>query len=109
MSVIVKGMRMPEKCGLCDLFHAESPMHCTVVKGHKTVGAPYGMPRPEWCPLVELPEKHGRLIDADELFDKMRCSNWSVSFCHDGTFLNISEFADIIRNIETVIEAEGEG
>ena len=109
MSVIVKGMRMPEKCGLCDLFHAEFPMHCTVVKGHKTVGAPYGMPRPEWCPLVELPEKHGRLIDADELLDKMRCSNWRVSFNHDGTFLDISEFADIIRNIETVIEAEGEG
>ena len=41
-------------------------MHCTVVKGHKTVGAPYGMPRPDWCPLVEIPE-HGRLIDADAL------------------------------------------
>ena len=66
MGLYIKGMRMPEKCGLCDLFHAESPMHCTVVKGHKTVGAPYGMPRPEWCPLVDL-GKHGKLIDADAL------------------------------------------
>ena len=66
MSVLIKGMKMPEKCGLCDLFHAESPMHCTVAKWHKTVGAPYGMPRPEWCPLVDL-GKHGRLIDADAL------------------------------------------
>ena len=64
MSILIKGMEMPEKCGSCDLFHVESPMHCTVVKGHKTVGAPYGMPRPDWCPLVEIPE-HGRLIDAD--------------------------------------------
>lgn len=64
MSILIKGMRMPEKCGSCDLFHVESPMHCTVVKGHKTVGAPYGMPRPDWCPLVEIPV-HGRLIDAD--------------------------------------------
>ena len=66
MSVLIKGMKMPEKCGSCDLFHVESPMHCTVVKGHKTVGAPYGMPRPDWCPLVEIPA-HGRLIDADKM------------------------------------------
>ena len=66
MSVLIKRMKMPEKCGLCNLFHAESPMHCTVVKGHKTVGAPYGMSRPEWCPLVEVPTPHGRLIDADK-------------------------------------------
>ena len=64
MSVLIKGMKMPEKCGSCDLFHVESPMHCTVVKGHKTVGAPYGMPRPDWCPLVEIPEpKEGHWID----------------------------------------------
>lgn len=55
MSILIKGMDMPKKCGLCNLFHAESPMYCTVVKGHKTVGSPYGMPRPEWCPLVEVP------------------------------------------------------
>jgi hypothetical protein len=67
MSILIKGMEMPEKCGSCDLFHVESPMHCTVVKGHKTVGAPYGMPRPDWCPLVEIPEPHGRLIDADRV------------------------------------------
>lgn len=65
MSILIKGMKMPEKCGSCDLFHVESPMHCTVVKGHKTVGAPYGMPRPDWCPLVGVPEPHGRLIDYD--------------------------------------------
>ena len=66
MSILIKGMEMPEKCGSCDLFHVESPMHCTVVKGHKTVGAPYGMPRPDWCPLVEIPE-HGDLIDRNAL------------------------------------------
>ena len=64
MGLYIKGMRMPENCGLCDLFHAESPMHCTVVKGHKTVGAPYGMPRPDWCPLVEV--KHGKWIPVSE-------------------------------------------
>ena len=75
MSVLIKGMKMPEKCGSCDLFHAESPMHCTVVEGHKTVCAPYGMPRPEWCPLVALPDKHGDLIDRDKVIPKLNFIN----------------------------------
>ena len=83
MSILIKGMKMPEKCGSCDLFHVESPMHCTVVKGHKTVGAPYGMPRPDWCPLVEIPE-HGRLIDgkAPEIVRCGECVNFAErDFC----------------------------
>ena len=64
MSVLIKDMEMPQKCGQCKLFHAEHPTHCMAVEGHRTVGAPYGMPRPDWCPLVEV-EAHGRLIDVD--------------------------------------------
>ena len=113
MSVVVKGMEMPEKCGLCDLFHAESPMHCTVVKGHKTVGAPYGMPRPEWCPLVALPDKHGDLIDRQKLIEDnkhleyptdgkyRRDRAWSVGFNAGAKHCN--EHAVYAK---TVIEAE---
>lgn len=94
MSVIVKGMKMPEKCGSCDLFHAESPMHCTVVKGNKTVGAPYGMPRPEWCPLVDL-GKHGRLVDADAL---------NFSSMLDSIDQGIAE--ETVMEVPTIVEAE---
>lgn len=66
MSVLIKNMEMPQKCGQCKLYHAEYPMYCMAVEGHRTVGAPYGMQRPDWCPLVEVKEPHGRLIDADE-------------------------------------------
>ena len=76
MSILIKGMKMPEKCGSCDLFHVESPMHCTVVKGHKTVGAPYGMPRPDWCPLVEIPEPHGRHLCEDEVVSCLEGADW---------------------------------
>ena len=76
MSVLIKGMEMPEKCGSCDLFHVESPMHCTVVKGHKTVGAPYGMPRPDWCPLVEIPEPHGEHLCEDEVVSCLEGADW---------------------------------
>ena len=95
MSVLIKSMKMPEKCGLCDLFHAESPMHCTVVKGHKTVGAPYGMPRPDWCPLVDL-GKHGRLVD--------------VTTAYQDTMLYSNRYREsvlkIIDAFSTVVEAE---
>ena len=64
MSILIKGMEMPQRCGQCKLFHAEQPMYCIVDKNYRTVGAPYGMPRPDWCPLVEVKEPHGRLIDA---------------------------------------------
>lgn len=108
MSLLIKDMKMPENCYECLLFDRYDYC-CNAFT--------YGIParyrhgdqgRPEWCELVEVKTPHGRLIDADELFDKMRCSNWRVSFYHDGTFLDISEFADIIRNIQPVIEAECE-
>jgi len=100
MSVLIKGMKMPEKCGSCDLFHVESPMHCTVVKGHKTVGAPYGMPRPDWCPLVEVPVPHGRLIDGDAL----QCKVDDIGL---GYYEVLGVTEDTIYSAPTVIEAEG--
>jgi len=100
MSVLIKGMKMPEKCGSCDLFHVESPMHCTVVKGHKTVGAPYGMPRPDWCPLIEIPEPHGRLIDGDAL----QCKVDDIGL---GYFAVYGVTEDTIDSAPTIIEAEG--
>ena len=106
MGVLIKGMKMPEKCGLCDLFHAESPMHCTVIKGHKTVGAPYGMPRPEWCPLVELPEKHGDLIDRDKVRNAV-FHHLSIKGEENLLPAEKSVFGNIIK-AKAVIEAEDE-
>ena len=102
MSVIVRGMGMPQKCGQCNLYHAEHPMHCMVVEGHRTVGAPYGMPRPDWCPLVEVPTPHGRLGDLDKLMiefmdsdlDHLQRDDWK-------------EVIQIVADAPTVIEAEG--
>lgn len=49
-------IEMPERCGLCPCFHAEHPMHCQAVKAdrNKRIVAPYGEPRPNWCPMNEL-------------------------------------------------------
>ena len=55
--MIALNIPMPEKCGKCPCFHAAYPMHCQAVKAdpNKDIIAPYGMPRPKWCPLVEAP------------------------------------------------------
>lgn len=54
--------------------------------------------RPEWCPLVDVPAPHGRLIDADALLEDVRKN--SVSYSAD-------DFAHEWVDVQpTVIEAE---
>lgn len=49
-------MEMPDRCGNCPCFHFENPMYCRVITDyHQKIGAPYRAPRPEWCPLQEVP------------------------------------------------------
>lgn len=73
MDVLIKGTAMPQKCGLCPCFHAGYPMYCQAVPAEmgKRIVAPYEQPRPDWCPLVPLPEGHGRLIDIDNEVGKL--------------------------------------
>ena len=62
MSVIVKGMEIPEDCFSCRL---KEEGFCNLTD--KVANDIYK--RNDDCPLVELSEKHGRLIDADVLID----------------------------------------
>ena len=67
MSIIVKGMEMPKKCGECPIvkFDGHSYICRSLGYSHKaSVGFSIRM---TGCPLVELPEKHGRLFDSDEV------------------------------------------
>ena len=102
MSFIVP-MEKPKRCGLCPCFHAEHPMHCQAVKAHKDkrIIAPYGAPIPDWCPLIEIPVPHGRLIDADKLLEK---AYWDYNEAtHDyNNFRVVSEYD--IADAPTVIK-----
>lgn len=68
MSIIVKGMKMPENCHECEFVDILPTCPCNkmadddfwnnvslAVEGHKD------------CPLTEIPEPHGKLIDVDAL------------------------------------------
>lgn len=65
MSVIIMGMEMPKCCWMCPCSNKEFAF-CEAVKQERYI--PHTSTIPEWCPLVEVPDGHGRLIDADELF-----------------------------------------
>ncbi len=76
MSVLIRGMKMPKDCPMCPFAHwtkvTDEFTGCDIVGGKKYARIKdkeyaNSSTRPDWCPLVELPEKHGDLIDRDAL------------------------------------------
>lgn len=59
MSVIVKGMRMPTTCAMCDLAHAMKTRDglAKLACGATGKWEDEYRRRPSWCPLVELTEE----------------------------------------------------
>ena len=64
MSVLIKGMEMPENCYECR-FQSELRLYCNAMPDN-FCGNTDDIERPDWCPLISIPTPHGRLIDADE-------------------------------------------
>ena len=75
MSVIVKGIEMPGRCDECFARHS-GLAYCQIAKtstSHTKACKPISQKvRPAWCPLVEIPTPHGRLIDADDFNGRVR-------------------------------------
>ena len=100
MSILSKGMKMPECCDVCR-FGEWSTLHqtaCCKLKEYEPCFAEfskeYRSKRADFCPLVALPDHHRRLIDAFDMkakaFDKRNgLIHWSD-----------------INDAPTVIEAE---
>lgn len=74
MSVIVKGMEMPENGAVLVVKHEDDGK--VYIKHAGIMG--YSME------MVELPEKHGRLIDGDALREKMYHDAKRILKCRDG-------------------------
>lgn len=99
MSILIKGMEMPDDCKTCDLCQYDDGFWGFCFANDERI-ADEG--RREDCPLIEVPP-HGRLIDADDAFidaDERGFDFW----CCDNDIDNAQRF---IREQPTVIEAEG--
>lgn len=91
MAILIKGMdEIPEDGAVLVVRHDNGKAY---IKHACTYG--YSME------LVKLPESHGRLIDADELYADM------INGISAGN-LDVYDCADCVRYADTVIEAEGE-
>lgn len=104
MSIIIKGMEMPKNCQDCALY-IEGACYA---KGYRDYRSIMDTAKPDGCPLVELPEKHGRLVDADKLADLLSKEKEKV-VGEGNLFLCFAVgFAwGFIAKEPTVIEAEG--
>lgn len=119
MSVLIKGMEMPSECRKCFMmdYAMTGETYCEV--NGKTLAESYRPiefdGRPDWCPLVELPEKHGRLIDADTIMEQWgldKATKYRNETAEQQHFsystMTMYEIADILDDAPVVIEAEGE-
>lgn len=94
MSVVIKDMKMPESCYYCGLADT-SLINCQAFSPYRLLEDDCEDKRPEWCPLIEILDKHGRIIDEDKIIVPSLTS-WADQ----------AIVADAIQDAPTIIEAE---
>ena len=116
MGVYIRGMKMPKCCSNCE-FHWEEDvsfdiMHtCQLKTGYIDEADIHSFPYD--CPLVEVPEPHGSLIDKEVLSKAVLkwlppdpCGKEEMEYPYE-TDICVSMMMEIEEQ-PTVIEAEGE-
>ena len=105
MSVVVKGLKIPKTCGDCPL-HSNMDDVCRF--DNRNIN--YDDAPPCWCPLVEVPEPHGDLIDREileqELRNGIRAGNYEEGYEQYAHINNMDDCVECVRYADTVIEAE---
>lgn len=105
--ILIRGMEMPKDCIDCMFTTIDYDM-CILAKNDLMLCGG----RPSWCPLVPLPEGHGRLIDADALKKRtpMVIDYSAGGFGTDGSIRPVRGYGDWqIDQAPTIVPAEGGG
>lgn len=100
MSILIRGMEMPTRCGRCDMCITESDGDIDFHKACCITGAVIENlgEKMEDCPLVHVPP-HGRLIEKNAVFELIR------SFPNVDRQLPV-EFMKALYELPTILEAE---
>jgi len=102
MGTYIKGMKTPKACGLCPFRYINMSGYLICEMLHKQINLSKFNERFKDCPLVEVKEPHGRLIDIKSLEDnKFETVENDLQRWWNGATDNI------IGNAPTVIDAEG--
>lgn len=113
MSVLIKGMEMPESCFQCWFLHVINPGYFYCFASGEEFEENFAMIKGRYadCPLVEVPTPHGRLIDADalrrEMYHKAFETDSDMQKWESGCWIRYMMFERIEEAAPTVIEAEG--
>lgn len=112
MGVYIKGMKKPEKCLACPMLNYEDwcvLQEWTPEKDY-TNYTWEGMRKN--CPLIEVKEPHGDLIDRDileqELSNGIKAGNCEEGYEHYANINSMDDCVECVRYADTVIEAEAE-
>lgn len=95
--VVIRGMEMPKSCDECRLFNESWCMALSVENWRKSYNKPPEGGRLPDCPLVPLPEGHGRLGDLDALMNNI------------GDVPYKGAVRRVLMSAPTIIPAEGGG
>lgn len=116
MSVLIKGMGMPECCDVC-MFSDWSNLNQTAsckLKEYEPCFAnfsvEYRSKRADFCPLVALPDKHGRLIDEKDvinaIYERLHELQTHKEFIKKRGDIDLLGILPYIAKIRAIIEAE---
>lgn len=124
MSLLIKGMEMPTWCNDCPFNDKEYDV-CVATTDRRSIRIPVWermrlFHREKWCPLIEVPTPHGRLIDADAFisFIKKASNDCHYENLEIDEILTVKDVLDAVisdldgtsiggfKNAPTVIEAE---
>lgn len=92
MSLIIKGMEMPQAGDMIICGQIEGKLQCTIVTRNKST---------KWCEASEVSTPHGRLIDADKLV-------WFIDnhIASGKKWVEFETIKDMINALPIIIEAE---
>ena len=96
MSVLIKGMKMPENCAKC-ICADDDGRFCAAA--HEYIPM---LGKPAFCPLVEVPTPHGRLVEFIDVKVKVNEDDGTEEVCVGDVFKAYYE----MKKAPTVIEAE---
>lgn len=101
-------LEMPKDCPMCPFANYDDMFNtfrgCDITRGKRWAvknDNDYAKlsTRPDWCPLTEVPEPHGRLGDLDELKTAFPC----------GEYVKTESVRATIDHMRTIIPASEEG
>ena len=111
MSVLVRGMEMPETCVECNFhqYHSFGEYVCVATPLFYPFNlANYKGGRKEFCPLVEVQTPHGRLKDADAFDERVRVAGgMSEEELTEDFKDGVQTVLYMLSKQSTIIEAEG--